>query len=163
MRPPPHFAGRGHNSAAAADLQCGRLLLSGMLGSIAEHIQVNGGKIMDIITSALTGALGNVGGQAVQDAYAGLKALLLRKFGKDSALVKSVEDMEQNPDSAARKAVLAEEMEKSGAHEDAELRQAAKALQQVLVKQQVDARGAQIGIMGDNAHVEGGIHFGGKE
>jgi hypothetical protein len=53
-------------------------------------------------------------------------------------------------------------MEKSGAHEDAELRQAAKSLQQVLVKQQVDAQGAQIGIMGDHAHVEGGIHFGGK-
>jgi ABC-type glutathione transport system ATPase component len=49
-----------------------------------------------------------------------------------SALAEAMRQFEQNPDSAARKAVLAEEMEKSGAHEDAELRQAAGKLQELL-------------------------------
>ncbi len=87
----------------------------------------------DIITSALIGgALRKVGEQVMQDAYAGLKALLLRKFGKDSALLKSVQELEQNPDSKARKAVVEEEVAKSKAHQDEELLAAAGKLLELL-------------------------------
>ena len=74
-----------------------------------------------------------------------------------------MQQLEQNPDSAECKAIAVGELAKVGAHKDAELRQAAEALQQSLAAyqmQQVDARGAKIGVLGDNAHVEGGIHFG---
>jgi hypothetical protein len=137
-----------------------------MLGSIADHIQANGGKRMEFIVSVIASAAGSFGVEAVKSGYAKLKELIRSKYGKKSALAEAVQQLEQNPDSVGRKAVLAEEVEKSGAHKDAELRQAAEALQQSLAAyqmQQVDARGAKIGVLGDNAHVEGGIHFGGKE
>jgi len=120
---------------------------------------------MDFITSVLASALGSLGVEAVKCSYAKLKELICSRYGEKSALAGAVQQLEQNPDSEARKAVLTEEMEKSGAHKDAEICQAAEALNQALGKgkQQVDARGAQIGIMGDNAKVKGGIHFGRKE
>jgi hypothetical protein len=83
---------------------------------------------MDIITSALTGALGKVGGQAVQDAYAGLKSLLLRKFGEKSDLAEAVTKLEQKPDSEARKGMVTEEVEAAGADKDEEIQSAAKKL-----------------------------------
>ena len=118
---------------------------------------------MEFITSAIASAVGSQGLEGVQHAYTKLKALLQGKFGEKSALAEAVEQFEQNPDSAARKAVVAEELAKVRAHQDEEvLQQAAKVLNQIL-GQQVDALGAQIGVIGDNAKVKGGIHFGRKE
>jgi hypothetical protein len=82
-------------------------------------------------------------------------------------LAEAVEQFEKNPDSAARKAVVAEELAKVGAHQDEEVLAAAGKLLKMLeestagAKYQVDARKAQIGVMGD-AKVKGGIHFGNK-
>jgi hypothetical protein len=86
------------------------------------------GETMDIITSALIGALGKVGGQAVQDGYAGLKDLLLRKFGEKSDLADAVTKLEQKPESEARKGMVAEEVEASEADKDQEILAVAKQL-----------------------------------
>jgi hypothetical protein len=117
---------------------------------------------MDFIISALASAAGSLGLEGVQRGYSRLRELLRSKFGAQSALAEAVEQLECNPDSAARKAVLAEEPAKVGADKDEEIIKAAEALQQAAGRSQVDARGAQIGVMGDHAEVKGGIHFSGK-
>jgi Tfp pilus assembly protein PilN len=132
---------------------------------------VNGiacGAASSLVTATVPAAV-----KAATDAWNSFKALLQRKFGQDSALLKSVQELEQNPDSKARKEVVAEEVAKSKAHQDEELLAAAGKLLELLeesagggqtrAKYQVDAQGAQIGVLGDNANVKDGIHFGRRE
>jgi len=83
---------------------------------------------MDPISTAIAGALANLGATAVKDAYAGLKALLVRKFGPESKVAKAVEEVEAKPESEPRKAVLAEELETAGAVKDEEIVRAAHTL-----------------------------------
>lgn len=87
---------------------------------------------MDFITSALASAVGSLGLEGVKHAYTELKELLQGKFGEKSALVEAVRQLEQNPKSAARKAVVAEELVKVGADKDEEVLTAAKQLQELL-------------------------------
>lgn len=91
---------------------------------------------MDPVTTAIVAALGiiaggagqAVGGNLATDAYERLKATLKRRFGGDSEVVKSVENLEAKPDSSGRKQTLQEEVEASGAGQDPEVRQAAQEL-----------------------------------
>ncbi|MCI5168753.1 MAG: hypothetical protein D3903_22335 [Candidatus Electrothrix sp. GM3_4] len=123
---------------------------------------------MDFITSAIASAVGSLGLEGVQHGYNTLKVLLQSKFGEKSALAEAVEQFEKNPESAARKGVVAEELKKVGGDQDEELLAAAGKLLKMLeestagAKYQVDAQNAQIGVLGDNAEVKDGIHFGGK-
>ncbi len=95
---------------------------------------------MDPITAAVVAAIsaGAIGGltevskTALADAYGKLKALLVKKFGKESDVVQAVEQVETKPASEARKAALAEEVAAVKADHDAELLQVAQAVQQVL-------------------------------
>ncbi|MCW5205342.1 hypothetical protein VU08_00190 [Desulfobulbus sp. F5] len=99
---------------------------------------------MDPVTMAVVNgiACGAAGGlvtatvpaavKAATDAWNSFKALLQRKFGQDSALLKSVQELEQNPDSKARKDLVAEEVAKSKAHQDEELLAAAGKLLELL-------------------------------
>jgi hypothetical protein len=87
---------------------------------------------MDPITAAIVAAVAagaaKVGGQAIQDAYAGLKALLKRKFGAESKVVKATEEVEANPESKSRPATLSEEVMAAKADQDSEILKAAEAL-----------------------------------
>jgi hypothetical protein len=83
---------------------------------------------MDPIATAIGAALANLGATAVKDAYTGLKALLVRKFGPDSKVAEAVEGVEARPESEARKTVLAEELAAARAGEDEEIVRAAGAL-----------------------------------
>jgi len=93
---------------------------------------------MDPVTTAIlaavsAGAIAGVtkaGEQAIVDAYAKLKELLGKKFGAKSKVVKAVKDLEANPKSEARKAVMKEEVAAAKADQDKDLLQAA----QVLIK-----------------------------
>ena len=80
---------------------------------------------MDPITMAIVAALPALAtdmvSSAVKDAYAGLKSLIVKKFGATSAVAKSVEDLEANPKSQGRAKVLSEEVDKTNASADAEL------------------------------------------
>ena len=87
---------------------------------------------MDFITSTIASAVGSLGLEGVKHGYTRLKELLQGKFGKKSALAEAVEQLERNPDSPARKAVVAEELAKVGADKDEEVLAAAKQLQELL-------------------------------
>ena len=83
---------------------------------------------MDPITGAIVAALGNLAEPAVKDAYAALKALITRKFGRNAEVTKAVETLEAKPDSAGRREMLAEEVAASRAANDSEVLRLAQAL-----------------------------------
>lgn len=91
---------------------------------------------MDPVTTAIMAALGSiagaagqaVGGNLVTDAYEKLKATLKQRFGDDSEVVKSAENLEMKPDSQGRKQMLEEEVQASGADQDPDVREAAQEL-----------------------------------
>ncbi|MFC9894470.1 hypothetical protein ACFVMC_12305 [Nocardia sp. NPDC127579] len=76
----------------------------------------------------------------VIDAYATLKALVAASAGPSS-----VNPVEQQPDSAARRAVLAEDLQRAGAENDQNLLAAAQALLAVVRAHQATA-GASAGV-----------------
>lgn len=90
---------------------------------------------MDIIVGAITGALANLGVKAVGDAYEGVKAVLLRKFGAESDLADAVKKLEQKPDAQGRQMTLKEEAEAAGADKDAEVVSAVEALIEAIKNQ----------------------------
>lgn len=83
---------------------------------------------MEPITTALVAALGKLAEPAVRDAYEGLKALLARKFGARHAVLEAVDQLEQKPDSAGRRATLQEEVGSSAAAGDPDVLAAAQRL-----------------------------------
>ncbi len=83
---------------------------------------------MELVLTAILGALTKLSDTAVRDAYEGLKGMIRRKFGGDSALADAVDGVEKKPDSEARKGVLKEELADGEVDGDPELLAAAKAL-----------------------------------
>jgi len=81
-----------------------------------------------IVTALVVGAAAGLkptAEQAVKDAYAGLKALILRKYAQATG---SIGQLEVTPASQARQAVVKEDLEKTSAAQDPELLQGAKAV-----------------------------------
>src|SRR5260370_38457461 len=76
---------------------------------------------MDPITTAILAAAPVIAselvGSAVKDAYVGLRGLIQRKWGADSAIHQAVDAVEVNPQSKPRAAVLDAEDGKPGAHD----------------------------------------------
>ncbi len=91
---------------------------------------------MDLVSAAiaaaaaagLAGGMGTLGNSLATDAYQRLKNMLRRKHGEDSEVARAVDELEARPESVARRQVLAEEVEASGADKDPELVTAAKTL-----------------------------------
>jgi disulfide oxidoreductase YuzD len=137
-----------------------------------------------IATALVAGAVAagkDVATQTVKDSYAGLKAVLVRKFGEKSDVVDAVERMNKKPDSEARQAVLKEELETAKAGQDAEVVGQAQALLNLLkehglatgpsyhaelhgsgaIAQGEGAAAAGAGGIAVGGRVEGGIHVSG--
>lgn len=90
-----------------------------------------------IVTALATGAaaaIKDVGGKAVKDAYDGLKALIVRKFGAKAEVNTAIASVEKKPDSTSRKGVLEEELKVAGADRDEELLKQAEAFLALLQK-----------------------------
>src|SRR5262245_17838491 len=68
--------------------------------------------------------------QAVKDAYAGLKALIVRRYQKVD-----IGQLEANPNSKPRREVVEEDLAKAGAEKDVELLGKAKELVEIIGKQ----------------------------
>ena len=99
---------------------------------------------------------------AVKDAYAGLKKLVIDRFGKKAAVETAVAQVEQKPNSKPREEMLKEELQDAGADKDAEIVQQAQALLDLLKKEGVlsDARYNVIVSGSGAAAVGGGIAAG---
>ena len=91
---------------------------------------------MDPITTAIVAALPALATElvssSVKDAYAGLKAVITRRFGATSAVAKSVNDLEANPKSKGLAMVLSEHVVQAKAEADSDIMKAVSILVQVL-------------------------------
>ena len=126
--------------------------------------------IVAAIAAGVTGGVTSVGKETIVDAYQGIKKFLKAKFGEENKITKAIGEVEANPESKGQQLVLAENMAAQAASNEPELLKLAqdliKALQETesgrkaVARFQVDARGAKVGVIGDQAHIEGGIHFG---
>jgi hypothetical protein len=84
--------------------------------------------IIAAVTAGLVKGTGDVGQKVLVDAYERLKSLLVRRFGARSEIVQAVQGFETRPESAARKELLVEEMQRSGADQEPEVLTAARDL-----------------------------------
>ena len=96
---------------------------------------------MDVITTAIIAALAAISTDAIKDSYNALKSALEKKFGSDSKVVDAVKELEENPDSKGRQAVLQEEVGKANVNDDKEIVQLA---QDLLDKLKSEPEGQQI-------------------
>ena len=90
---------------------------------------------MDPITTAILAALAKLAEPAIKDAYDGLKALIVKKFGPQHEVVQAVENLEKRPDSAGRRETLQEEIAASKATHDADIAAAARSVRDSMTKQ----------------------------
>lgn len=111
-----------------------------------------------IVTALATGAAAGLtptAEQVVRDAYAGIKALLKRKFSADNDLIEAVAKLEQKPDSEGRKVTLKEEVVAAKADQDEELVSAAKSFLQQLEAQPGGRQIINLTVQGDWNNVSG--------
>jgi len=130
---------------------------------------------MDPITTALVAAIAagatQVGKSAVVDSYNGIKALIKKKFAK-TELPAAIESLEKKPDSKSRQGMVQEEVESAKVDRDPEILSAIQTLmdavknspegQKAISKYHLNITDSNVGVIGDNADIKGGIHFGKK-
>jgi tetratricopeptide (TPR) repeat protein len=109
-----------------------------LVGEISGKTHISGGRtrMMDpIVAAVLSGvaaSAGKVASKAVEDAYAALKGLLVRKVGEKSEAAEALAKLEAKPDSEGRKATVAEELKDANVADDPDLLDAARRLQAAL-------------------------------
>lgn len=84
--------------------------------------------IVGALVAGAAAAAQEVVPQAIQDAYQGLKSLIIEKFGAASDVESATRSMEKKPGDPARWEVLKDELADAGAAQDAEVLQRAQAL-----------------------------------
>lgn len=129
---------------------------------------------MDPITAAILAALAaGIAEGLGATAYNALKEAIQRKFGKDSKLSQAMAVVEQEPDFEPNQTALAGRVQQTNAAQDPELLDLAERLtealrqtpagQQAVSKYHIEVQGGQVGVIGDNATIKGGLHFGDKK
>lgn len=111
---------------------------------------------MDPITTAIVAALAagvtrTISEDPLGNAYETLKATLKRKFGRESDVVKAVDDLEAKPDSVGRTETLKEEIADARADQDPEIITAVQHLQDLL-----KSSGVAVSASGERAVAAGG-------
>jgi hypothetical protein len=132
---------------------------------------------MDPITTAIVATLpvlaSDLVKSSVKDAYEALKSVIRRKWGTTSALSKSLDDLEANPQSKGQATVLAEKVSAAKATADVEVMEALAKLVDELKKEGIGGKviaainikisgGAVQGIVGAENVSVGSINFGTK-
>jgi hypothetical protein len=114
--------------------------------------------ILAALAAGASAALKDTAGDAIKDAYAGLKALIKRRLTGDGAAEAKLEEIEQQPD--ADPSALRPHLEAAAADRDEELVRLARALMERVDPQgakagkyQVAISGGNVGAVGDNASV----------
>lgn len=131
---------------------------------------------MDPITVAIIEALNvnaqnritGVGKKSLVGAYETLKEAIQKKTHMAESVIESIENLEQKPESKALQEVVVEEIAAARLFDDTELVEIAQELlvslermhqgQIALSKYNVSVKNSQVGVIGDHAHIEGGIH-----
>ena len=96
--------------------------------------------IVMALAAGAAAALKPTAEQVIKDSYAGLKALITRKYAQVQ-----VAQLEANPHSKNRRGVVEEELAAAGADQDAEVLQQAQALLEA-IQRQVPETAAAIGV-----------------
>ena len=122
-----------------------------------------------IITAVSAGVTSGAAKEATIDAYKAIKNAIKSKFGSDSKVSKAITTLEEDPESKGQQLVLSEQMEAQGVAKDpgiviiadrlAKALKGTEAGRVALAKFQIQLKDAQVGVVGDKAHIEGGIHF----
>jgi len=120
-----------------------------------------------IILTALATAGGKVAGDAIGDAYAGLKRLIVQKFGaKDARLEQHIADYVDDPETYEKPAAKA--LRNVGAGDDQELVDRAVEVLRQAEEAQPGVTGGLVGQINASGGVvvagtiHGGVHFGGS-
>lgn len=110
-----------------------------------------------------------VGKKAVVDAYDALISTLKKKYGDNSEISKTVDDLESESPSESSKETLAELLAQECAADDPHLKQLAQTLlealnntpegNKALAKYNINLSNSRVGIIGDNAIIDS-LHFG---
>lgn len=129
--------------------------------------------ILGALAAGAAAAGQETAGQMIKDAYAGLKTLIKRRFAEKKAPEGEIAltKYEEKPD--VWEAPLRDALVETETHTAAEVLEAVETLQQALErtpegreavsKYILNVQNSDVGVIGDNATVEGGIHFGGKK
>ena len=132
------------------------------------------GGTVDPITSAILAAVSaGITQPVISEAYNTLKALIVSKYGKKNDISDAIEKYENRTDSEARKRAIEEDVQYLKAFEDSDLIKIANKLiekvkespggDKILSKFNITIENSQVGVIGDNTTIEGGIHFGDKK
>jgi hypothetical protein len=89
--------------------------------------------ILTALSAGATASLQGVVSAAIQDAYAGLKALILKKFGDKPLAKETVEEYEKDPETYQKP--MEKNLKESQADQDAAILQAAEKLLEALKAQ----------------------------
>lgn len=115
-----------------------------------------------ILTAILAGAAAGstkVCEQTIVDAYIKLKGLLKQKFGIKGEVIKAVKALEDKPNSAARREVVAEELKAVAADQDTELSRTADELLDIIKAKPDGSLAVQSAIGNHNVQIAGVGHI----
>jgi hypothetical protein len=114
--------------------------------------------IVAALAAGASAGLGDTASQAIKDAYAGLKALIKRRFAGNAKAEETLADHEADPETYEKP--LAKQLEAAGAQDDLEIVRAAQELLKkadkagIKTKYHVQVTGGKVGNIGDHGHID---------
>lgn len=127
--------------------------------------------ILGALAAGAVAATQETAGQMIKDAYAGLKTLIKRRFAKKEKPEGEIAITKYEEKPAVWEAPLKEALLETETYKAVEIIEAAETLKQAMERtperreafsRYIHIQNSQVGVIGDNATVKGGIYFGGK-
>jgi hypothetical protein len=114
--------------------------------------------IVAALAAGVSAGVGDSASQAVKDAYAGLKALIKKRFAGNAKAEETLADHETDPETYEKP--LAKQLKVAGVQDDPEIVRAAEELLRkadkagIKTKFNVQVVGGKVGIIGDYGHID---------